>query len=57
MSFLVPTSMDLADVHNLLERLTSGKVTINTIKPNYEHVQYGSNIEKYTHTIRVHRYN
>lgn len=48
MSFLIPASMDAAAVHNLLERMTGGKVTINTIKPNYDHVLQGSNIEKYT---------
>ncbi|CAH1738147.1 unnamed protein product [Aphis gossypii] len=39
MTFLIPASMDVAAMHNLLERLTGGKVTINSIKPNYEHVQ------------------
>lgn len=47
MSFLIPASMDIAAVHNLLERLTGAKVTINTIKPNYDHIHQGSNIEKY----------
>ncbi|XP_022161126.1 cadherin-86C [Myzus persicae] len=39
MTFLIPASMDVAAVHNLLERMTGGKVTINSIRPNYEHVQ------------------
>uniref|UniRef100_A0A2H8TNX3 Cadherin-related family member 1 n=1 Tax=Melanaphis sacchari TaxID=742174 RepID=A0A2H8TNX3_9HEMI len=39
MTFLIPASMDFAAMHNLLERLTGGKVTINSIKPNYEHAQ------------------
>lgn len=54
MTFLIPASMDVAAVHNLLERLTGGKVTINSIKPNYEHVQRpATNTEKYEYNIRV----
>lgn len=48
MTFLIPASMDVATVHNLLERMTGGKVTINSIKPDYEHVQRPStNADKY----------
>lgn len=47
MSFLIPASMDMATVHNLLERLTGGKVTVNTIKPHYEHIHQGTITEKY----------
>ncbi|XP_015369769.1 PREDICTED: cadherin-86C [Diuraphis noxia] len=54
MTFLIPASMDVAAVHNLLERLTGGKVTINSIKPNYEHVQRpAANTEKNIVTATV----
>lgn len=52
MSFLVPASMDLATVHNLLEHLTGGKVTINAIKPHYNHVSHGSGVEKYGQPLK-----
>ncbi|KAL4084794.1 hypothetical protein QTP88_027696 [Uroleucon formosanum] len=54
MTFLIPASMDVAAVHNLLERLTGGKVTINSIKPNYEHLQRpATNTEKNIVTATV----
>ncbi|XP_050520582.1 cadherin-86C [Daktulosphaira vitifoliae] len=46
MSFLVPSSMDLATVHILLEQLTGGKITINSIKPYYGYFSQDSKTDK-----------
>ncbi|VVC33823.1 Hypothetical protein CINCED_3A009224 [Cinara cedri] len=53
MSFLLPATMDTVAVHNLLERLTGAKVTINSIKPNYDHVTQSFNTEKNMVTATV----
>lgn len=50
MSFLLPASMDIMAVRNLLERMTGAKVIINSMKPNYDHVTQSFNAEKYVYS-------